>query len=93
MILSTSNNAHEFFQYSLEEFKSNLTIDFILPPALKKEHSIVVNEFLQSGKSKYFRNSCLNFCIRKDNFILPIDFFYDINFSNLDSFSFATFFE
>lgn len=69
------------------------SIDFLLPRAIKNEHNIMVNEFLQSGKSKYFRNSSLNFCVRKDNYIVPIEFFYDINFSNLSSFSFATFFE
>lgn len=35
----------------------------------------------------------MNFCIRRDHYIIPVDFFYDINFSNLGNFSFATFFE
>ena len=41
-ICKKSNNAHEFFNYSFEEFQRNTYIDYLLPDAIKNEHMALV---------------------------------------------------
>ncbi|CAD8172596.1 unnamed protein product [Paramecium pentaurelia] len=90
-IRSGSNMIHQFFGLSQDQFKMIYQINSILPQGFEIIHEKLVANFLQHGVSKYFRQINLNFCQYQQRFIKTIDFFYDINFMNLDDLTFACF--
>ncbi|CAD8178672.1 unnamed protein product [Paramecium pentaurelia] len=90
-IRSGSNMIHQFFGLSQDSFKMISLINSILPQGFEIVHEKLVANFLQHGVSKYFRQINLNFCQYQQRFIKTVDFFYDINFMNLDDLTFACF--
>ncbi|CAD8177675.1 unnamed protein product [Paramecium octaurelia] len=90
-IRNGSNMIHQFFGLSQDSFKMISQINSILPQGFEAVHEKLVANFLQHGVSKYFRQINLNFCQYQQRFIKTIDFFYDINFMNLDDLTFACF--
>ncbi|CAD8094952.1 unnamed protein product [Paramecium sonneborni] len=92
-IRSCSNQIHDFFGYNQEKFKLIKTIDHLLPNNFESIHSKFVQHFLQSGYSKFFRLINQNYCRFQQKFIKSIEFFFDINVSNLDDLTFACFFQ
>ncbi|CAD8178702.1 unnamed protein product [Paramecium pentaurelia] len=92
-IRQCSNQIHEFFGYNQEKFKLFKTIDHLLPNNFDSIHSKFVQHFLSSGYSKFFRLINQNYCRFQKKFIKSIDFFFDINVSNLEDLTFACFFQ
>ncbi|CAD8100097.1 unnamed protein product [Paramecium sonneborni] len=90
-VRSGSNLIHQFFGLSQDSFKMIGQINSILPQGFEIVHEKLVANFLQHGVSKYFRQINLNFCQYQQRFIKTVDFFYDINFMNLDDLTFACF--
>ncbi|CAK78495.1 unnamed protein product (macronuclear) [Paramecium tetraurelia] len=88
-----SNQIHEFFGYNQEKFKQLKTIDHLLPNNFDQIHSKFVQQFLSQGYSKFFRLINQNYCRYQKKFIKAIDFFFDINVSNLQDLTFACFFQ
>ncbi|KAM3134253.1 hypothetical protein pb186bvf_013673 [Paramecium bursaria] len=92
-ICKKSNNAHEFFNYSFEEFQKNNYIDYLLPDAIRNEHMALVQRFIQTGSSRFFRTQNITFLKQSSGFIRPIHLFFDISTVQLDQLTFAVFFE
>lgn len=82
-ILKTAFTSHELFDYSFDDFKSHQTLDFLLPPAIRSCHHLLVDRFLLSGTSKFFRNPEISFALNKNNFLLVVNFFFDLDASNM----------
>ncbi|CAD8068859.1 unnamed protein product [Paramecium sonneborni] len=90
-IQQTSNRIHQFFGYSLEQFISQDFIEFILPQGFHIIHQNLVQNFLQTGESKFFRSINLSFCQTINKFMKPLDFFFDINLASFDDLRFISF--
>ncbi|CAD8075108.1 unnamed protein product [Paramecium sonneborni] len=94
MISQFSNNTHQFLQQNYEEFtKKNKTIDQILPLALRNEHYMLVQRFMNDGKGKYFRNIDISFLELPNGFLKPFNLIIDIVLNQTEHLSFAAFFE
>ncbi|CAD8177637.1 unnamed protein product [Paramecium octaurelia] len=92
-IRQCSNQIHDFFGYNQEKFKLIKTIDHLLPNNFDSIHQKFVQHFLQSGHSNFYRQINQNYCRYQQKFIKSIDFFFDINVSNLEDLTFACFFQ
>ncbi|CAD8177805.1 unnamed protein product [Paramecium pentaurelia] len=90
-IQSTSNLIHQFFGYTQEQFKQLNFIEAILPQGFELIHQKLIQNFLQSGESKFYKQINLSFCRTTHKCIKPIDFFFDINLSNFEDLTFVTF--
>ncbi|CAK86883.1 unnamed protein product (macronuclear) [Paramecium tetraurelia] len=88
---STSNLIHQFFGYTQEQFKQMNFIEAILPQGFDLIHQKLIQNFLQSGESKFYKQINLSFCRTTHKCIKPIDFFFDINLSNFEDLTFVTF--
>ncbi|CAD8166698.1 unnamed protein product [Paramecium pentaurelia] len=94
VISQFSNNTHQFLQQSYEDFiKQNKIIDSILPIAIKNEHYMLVQRFMNDGKCKYFRNIDISFLELQNGFLKPFNLILDIVLNQTEHLSFAAFFE
>ncbi|CAD8103515.1 unnamed protein product [Paramecium sonneborni] len=90
-IQSTSNLIHQFFGYTQEQFKQMNFIEAILPQGFELIHQKLIQNFLQTGESKFYKQINLSFCRTTNKCIKPIDFFFDINLSNFEDLKFVAF--
>ncbi|CAD8161279.1 unnamed protein product [Paramecium octaurelia] len=93
-ISSFSNNTHQFLLQSYEDFtKQNKNIDLLLPQAIRNEHYMLVQRFINEGKCKYFRNIDISFLELQNGFLKPFNLIIDIVLNQTEHLSFAAFFE
>ncbi|CAD8176313.1 unnamed protein product [Paramecium octaurelia] len=94
VISQFSNNTHQFLSQSYEDFiKQNKTIDSILPSAIRNEHYMLVQRFMNDGRNKYFRNIDISFLELQNGFLKPFNLILDIVLNQTENLSFAAFFE
>ena len=90
-IIKKSDSAHELFKYSFEEFSQIRSLIEILPRGLRKIHQFFVQNFMFEGKARFFREINIAFIQNKDNYMAPVQIFFDIDFSKSSGLVFATF--
>ncbi|CAD8072172.1 unnamed protein product [Paramecium sonneborni] len=92
LITSKSENSLRFFQISQEESKYFTCVEYILPLAIKNEHSLLVQRFTQTSKSKFYLNSNQAFFKLNNLLIKPCQLLFDIHFDNVNHYKFSAFF-
>ncbi|CAD8120442.1 unnamed protein product [Paramecium sonneborni] len=82
----------QFFQKTYDDFKLNNSIDILLPTAIKEQHFLLVQRFLQTSVSKFYLKKSLNFYKIQNEIIKPCEFFFEVNFSDINQIQFLAFF-
>ncbi|CAK59739.1 unnamed protein product (macronuclear) [Paramecium tetraurelia] len=83
----------QFFQKTYDDFKLNSSIDYLIPSAIKNEHSLLVQRFLQTSVSRFYLKKNMNFYRVQNEIIKPCEFFFEVNFSDMTQISFLAFFQ
>ncbi|CAK64015.1 unnamed protein product (macronuclear) [Paramecium tetraurelia] len=92
LITSKSENSLKFFQISQEDQKHFTNVDYLLPLAIKNEHSLLVQRFTQTSKSKFYLNSSQTFFKLNNLLIKSCQLLFDIHFDNINHYKFSAFF-
>ncbi|CAD8182788.1 unnamed protein product [Paramecium pentaurelia] len=82
----------QFFQKTYDDFRINNSIDYLIPSAIKNEHSLLVQRFLQTSISRFYLKKNINFYRIQNEIIKPCEFFFEVNFSDITQIQFLAFF-
>ncbi|CAD8174419.1 unnamed protein product [Paramecium octaurelia] len=93
LITSKSENSLRFFQISTEDSKQFTNVDYLLPLAIKNEHSLLVQRFTQTSQSKFYLNQNKTFFKFNNLLIKQCLLLFDIHFDHVNHYRFSAFFE
>ncbi|CAD8173693.1 unnamed protein product [Paramecium pentaurelia] len=93
LITGKSENALRFFQISAEDSKHFTNVDYLLPLAIKNEHSLLVQRYIQTSQSRFYLMQNQTFFKFNNLLIKQCLLLFDIHFDNLNHYRFSTFFE
>ncbi|CAK63101.1 unnamed protein product (macronuclear) [Paramecium tetraurelia] len=91
-IVERSHQMHKIVEYEQQEFKEVKSILSLLPRGFSTIHKHLIEDFLISGRSKFFREQNVNLILQRDSFLSPVDFFFDFDLTKLQELTFQVFF-
>ncbi|CAK74653.1 unnamed protein product (macronuclear) [Paramecium tetraurelia] len=87
-----SENALRFFQIHSDDTKQFSNVEYILPIGIQNEHSLLVQRFIQTSKSKFYLNSNQTFFRYQNILMKTCQFIFDIHFDSVSHYKFSAFF-
>ncbi|CAD8206434.1 unnamed protein product [Paramecium octaurelia] len=91
-IVERSHQMHKIIDYDQQELKEVKSILSLLPRGFQSIHKHLIEDFLISGRSKFFREQNVNLILQRDSFLCPVDFFFDFDLTKLQELTFQVFF-
>ncbi|CAD8182896.1 unnamed protein product [Paramecium pentaurelia] len=91
-IVERSHQMHKIIEYDQQEFKEIKSILSLLPKGFSTIHKHLIEDFLISGRSKFFREQNVNLILQRDSFLCAVDFFFDFDLTKLQELTFQVFF-